>query len=141
MVAPVIAWWNSTDSSQYSSYSWGTVDAGSVSADNTFNIWNDKGGGAGSSTATSVTFTAKDSSGGDTGELVTGKWTEVKCTSYGDSTFTTVGGTTTKAIGYASANQTVPSNQKAICVVHENIPGGATAGTVNFKLRCSYQYV
>jgi hypothetical protein len=141
MVAPVITWWNATDTSQYSSYSWGTVDAGSISSDNTFNIWNDKGGSAGSSTATSVTFTAKDSAGGDTGELVTGKWTEVKCTSYGDTTFTAVGGTTVKEIGYSTGVQTIPSNQKAVCVVHINVPSNATAGTVNFKLRVSYTYV
>lgn len=141
MVAPVITWYNSTDTVQYSSYSWGTVDAGTISSSNTFDIWNDKGGGAGSSTATSCTFTAKDSSGRDTGELVTGTWTEVKSTSYGDVTFTPVGGTTTKAIGYASADQTLPSDEKAVCVVQINVPGSATAGTVNFKLRASYQYV
>lgn len=156
MAAPIFSWWNEANTAQQSSWAIGTIDAGSVSADTTFLIWNNRGGASAVSDATSCTITTKDNAGGDTGELVTNKWIEVKVVSLGEATFTAIGGTTVKAIGAGGGapaqtiqglanNGTVgdPTADKCYAKVtcHANVPATASAGTVNFLLRVSYQYV
>lgn len=141
MVAPVITFWNSGDTSEYTSLDYGSIDSGQTTAVTTINIWNDKGGTASSSTATSTIISVLTSTGGSTGnDLVEDKWYNVECTSYGDVAYTAIGGATTKAIGYASADQTIPSNQKAVILTKLIVPSGTISGTTTFKVRVSYTY-
>lgn len=151
MAAPVVSWYNELNDTQETSWDLGVVDAGSTSPDKKFLIWNNRGGTANVSDMTNCTITTKDTSGGDTGDLVTGTWIEVLCDSKGDTAFTPVGGTTTHPIG-ANGTQTISGatndgstansvNNFAEITVHANVPLLATAGTVDFVLRVSYQYV
>lgn len=152
MAAPIVSWYDASNTTQQTSWDIGTVDAGSVSADAQFLIWNNRGGTTDVSDMTNCTITTKDSSGGDTGELVTGKWVEVKVDELGESSFTPIGGTTTHPIGNGitagtiagTANDGTLENADAnncLLTVHANVPATATAGNYQFLLRVSYQYV
>lgn len=152
MPAPIVSWYDASNTTQQTSWDIGTVDAGSVSADTQFLIWNNRGGASDVSDMTNCTITTKDSSGGDTGELVTDTWIEVQVDELGEQTFTPIGGTTTKEIGNGItagtisgvANDGTLANADAnycLLTVHANVPATATAGNYNFLLRVSYQYV
>lgn len=154
MAQPVVSFWNANNTAQITSYDVGVVDAGSVTTDTTFLIFNNKGGSTAVSDMTNVTVTTKDSAGGNTGEFIANKWVEVKCPAMGDVTFTPVGGTTTKAIKAkgasvasgvikGSVNDGTSANAQdnyAEIIVHVNVPALATAGVVNGLFRCSYQH-
>ena len=141
MVAPNIEFWNSTSTVKYTTLDYGSLDAGQTTAVTTINIWNDKGTVLNSSTANGVTITTMTSGLLNTGStLVDSKWYNVECTSYGDAVYTAVGGLTTKAIGYASANQTIPKNQKAVVLTKLIVPSGASTGIQNFYIRVTYTY-
>jgi len=141
MVAPVITFWDSGDSAEYTSLDYGSIDAGQTTSVTTINVWNDKGGGAGSATASNVVMKTVTSGGAYSGiALVDDKWYNVECTSYGDVVYTAIGGATSKAIGYASADQTIPTNQKAVVLTKIIVPVGATSGSISFKIRASYTY-
>ncbi|PYY28387.1 putative phage protein [Paenibacillus illinoisensis] len=130
----------------------GTWDAGSVSTDTTLLIWNNRGGTTAVSDMINCTITTKDSAGGDTGELVVGRWIEVKVDSMNETTFTPVGGGTTKTIqggGSAGAgtikgtvNNGADTNvtNYAKVTLHANVPTTATAGNVDFLTRVAYQF-
>lgn len=152
MAAPIVSWWNATNDVQQTSWDIGTVDAGSVSPDTQFLIWNNRGGTTAVSDMTNCTITTKDASGGDTGELVINRWIEVRVDELGETTFIPIGGTTTKQIGNGitagvisgAANDGTLANADAnycLITVHANVPATATAGNYNFLLRVSYQYV
>lgn len=157
MPAPIVSWYTQDNTSQVTQWDIGTVDAGSVSAPFSVLIWNNRGGSAAVSDMTNCTITTKDSSGGNTGELVTNTWIEVRVDSLSESNFTPVGGTVTKDIrGKAAANPAGvikgSANDGAIATVasqgnfseltlRANVPPTATAGLVNFLTRVSYQYV
>lgn len=155
MPAPVVSWYNQANDTQETSWDLGVVDAGSVSNDKTFLIWNNRGGSSALSDMTNCTVTTKDDAGGDTGALVTGTWIEAQIDSMGETSFTPIGGTTTKAIEAGGTNTTgnqtisgatndgTKSNAEdnfAEATFHANVPSDATAGTINFLLRVSYQY-
>lgn len=155
MAAPQVTWTNSAGTTQ-NSWAIGTVDIGTTSADTTFLVWNNKGGAGVVSDMTNVTITTKDSNGGDTGtELVTNKWIEVKCVSMSESTFTPIGGQTTKAIKASGAsvaagtisgatNDGTYNNAKnnfSEIVLHAKVPTVVnTSGSINFFVRVAYQY-
>jgi len=155
MAAPIVSWYNAANDTQQTSWDLGVVDAGSVSADTQFLIWNNRGGGSAVSDMTNCTITTKDDAGGDTGALVTDTWIEVQVDSMGESSFTAIGGTTTKAIEAGgintTGNQTIAGainsgdlaadDNYAGVTLHANVPATATAGSVNFLTRVSYQYV
>lgn len=141
MVDPVITIWNSGDTAQYTEIDYGAIDAEQSTAETTINVWNDKGGGANSVTATAVTITTITTAGLLTGlDLVNDKWYNVKCTSFGDAVFTAVGGATTKAIGSAAGVQTIPKNAKAIVVTKNIVPSTATSGLRQYKVRVAYTF-
>lgn len=97
------------------------------------------------------TITTKDQNGGDTGELVTGRWVEVRVDSMGENTFTPIGGGTTKTIqaeGTGAGIISGASNNGAVTALanfakvtlHVNVPTTATAGNVDFLTRVAYQF-
>lgn len=153
MASPIVSWYNLANDTQVTQWQLGTVDAGSVSPDITFLIWNNRGGTEDVSDMTNCTITTKDSAGGNTGELVEGKWIEVKVDTMSEVTFTPIGGTVTKSIKAANpapagtikgtANDGTKTNSPqnfAQVTLHANVPAIATAGNVDFLLRVAYQY-
>ncbi|MNB95577.1 hypothetical protein D3C81_693970 [compost metagenome] len=153
MAAPVISWYKADNTTQVTSWDIGTVDAGTVSNDTTFLIWNNRAGTGAVSDMTACAVTTKDSSGGNNGEIITNKWIEIKVDSMNESTFTPIGGTTTKTVQAAGAaagtisgavNDGTTANAAvnfAKITVHANVPAIATAGNVSFLTRIAYQYV
>lgn len=153
MPAPTVSWYNVDNTAQETSWQIGTVDAGSPSQYKTFLIWNNRGGSSALSDMTGCTITTKDISGGDTGELVTGKWVRVRVDSMSETSFTEIGGTTTKAIkagGSAPAGTIKGTNNDgtkansaanfAQVTVYAQPSVTATAGNVDFLLRISYTF-
>lgn len=154
MAMPQVSWYTADNSTQVTQWNIGTVDAGSVSTEFDVLVWNNRGGAGVLSDMTNCTVTTKDQSGGNTGELITNTWIEVKCLSAGESAFSPIGGTTTHAIkgGGAAAAGVISGavNDGSIAnaaanfaslALHANVPGTATAGAVSFITRVAYQYV
>ena len=98
MPAPIVTWRTQDDSALFENWAIGTVDAGSTSNNVSFLIWNNRGGGTDVSDMQNCTITTKDNSGGNTGEVITNRWVWVKVDSLGESSFTAIGGDTTKII-------------------------------------------
>lgn len=155
MAQPVISWYDATNVNPITAWNIGTVDAGHVSPDVSFLIWNNRGGGTALSDATQCTITTVDASGGNTGDVITDKWIEVKVDTMNESTFTAIGGTTTKDIkaggtnagagvikGTANNGTTQNSADNfAKVTLHANVPANAVAGNRSFMLRVSYHWV
>lgn len=155
MAAPVVYWYNSTNTEQQTSWSIGVVDAGSVSADTTFLIWNNRAGTEAVSDMTNCSITTKDSLGGDTGEIILNKWIEAKVDSLSETLYTPIGGSTSKSIqasgltsadagkikGTANDGTLTASTCFSKVTLHANIPSTATAGNFSFLTRVAYQYV
>lgn len=153
MAVPKVEWFNSENTAPVASWAIGTVDAGTISPATTFIIWNNRAGTSLVSDMTSCTISTKDASGGNTGELVTSKWIEVKVETLSETTFSAIGGTVTKAI---KAGGTAPAgtisgaindgtvagaaNSFAKVTLQANVPAIATAGNVDFLTRVSYLY-
>ncbi|MFF2157014.1 hypothetical protein ACFVVQ_17130 [Paenibacillus chitinolyticus] len=148
----VVQWFNATNTSQENSWDIGIVDAGDVSKEKTFYIWNNRSGTAAVSDMQNCTITTKDSAGGNTGELVLNKWIEMKCESMNETIFSSIGGAATRVIqagGGAGAGiikgtandgtvaNAVPNYAKII--VRANVPSNATAGNYAFLTRVAYQ--
>ncbi|OCL28613.1 hypothetical protein U472_00200 [Orenia metallireducens] len=158
MPAPIVSWYDPNNNA-VSQWNIGTVDAGSVSADFTVDIWNNKGGTNDVSTMQNCQITTKDSAGGNTGELVTDTWIKARCDSLQNGsadTFGAIGGTITKTIeaegatnpgeisGLANTgdpNAAADNANFARVTLHAEVPPTATAGNVVFLTRVSYQYV
>ncbi|NGQ95329.1 hypothetical protein G3578_09195 [Brevibacillus sp. SYP-B805] len=163
MPAPAVSWYKTDNVTALPKWEIGTIDAGSTSPALGVLIWNNRGGTSDLSTMTNCTITTKDSAGGDTGELVTNTWIEVRVDSMGETGFTKIGGSVTKAIqaggNTVNATGTYSPNTKEILGVandgsianskgnfaqvtlQANVPATATAGNVNFLTRVAYQYV
>ena len=151
MADPIITFWDSTDSTQLSSIPWGSCGKGVETSEYTMNVWNNKGGSSPVDDAincsiTTMTYTGLES--GDTvangQEVVSDTMLNAKCTSYGDTSFTAVGGSTTTPIGYTTSTATLkgstatPSEQKATVVLKMSVPSDATGASINFKIRLNY---
>lgn len=155
MAAPIVSWYEGNNSAEITNWAIGVVDAGSVSTEKQMLIWNNRGGSSAVSNMTNCTITTKDSSGGDTGELVLNTWIEVQVNSMGEVDFTPIGGTTTKVIEASGVTAGVgeilgtindgtvansPDNFADV-TLRANVPSNATAGNISFLTRVSYQYV
>lgn len=152
MPAPIVSWWNSTNTTQMTSWDTGVVDAGTVGPDTQFLIWNNRGGATAVSDMTNCVITTKDISGGNTGDVVVERWVEVRVDKLGETTFTPIGGTVTHPIGNGVTAQTISgaandgttansnANYSSI-TLHWAVPSTATAGQRNWLTRVSYQYV
>lgn len=152
MPAPIVSWYDSTNTTQQTSWNAGTVDAGTTGPDTQFLVWNNRGGATAVSDMTSCVITTKDTSGGNTGDVVVEKWVEVRVDKLSETTFTPIGGTTTKAIGNGVTAQTIAgaANDGTVAnsnanytslTLHLKVPATATAGSRNWLTRVSYQYV
>ncbi|MCR8641562.1 hypothetical protein NV379_02730 [Paenibacillus sp. N1-5-1-14] len=150
---PQVRWFNSQNTAQVDNWNIGTVDAGSTSPETTLLIWNNRGGTTVASDMKNVTITTKDSKGDNTGELVTDKWIKVKVATMSETSFTPIGGETTKSIkaGGTTAAGTISGaindgtttnalNNFAKVTLIAEPSATATAGNVDFLLRVAYQY-
>lgn len=156
MAQPIISWRTETNNATIPSLDFGTVDAGSVSLPKNVILFNNYAGTTAVSDATNGSITTKDSSGGNTIELVMNKWIEYKNLSdSADANFDGIGGTVSKPIKAETASAGVISgaiNDGNINTLatkanfakpsfRPNIPTTATAGQVNFLIRYQYQYI
>lgn len=154
MAAPIVSWYTADNSSQVTQWDIGTVDAGSISNTFTVLIWNNRGNSTAVSDMTNCSITTKDNAGGNTGELVTNTWIEVKVDSLSETSFSAIGGTVTHDLRAQAANspaktikgtsntgQLTDEANFAKLTLRANVPPTATAGLVNFLTRVSYQYV
>lgn len=152
-MAVAISWWKPDNMSQWTKWEIGTVDAGNTSKNDTFLIWNNRGGSSAMSNAEECTLTTKDIAGGDTGELVTEKWIWAKVDTMGETGYSAIGGATTKAIkaggtapagtisGAANDGTVAASANNFAQVTLQARPSvTATAGNVDFLLRLTYLY-
>ncbi|MBU7316163.1 hypothetical protein [Paenibacillus oleatilyticus] len=161
MASPIFQWMDISNTTQVTSIPFGQIDAGNTSPDTTVLIWNNRGGTSAVADATNCSITTKDVSGGNggtdasniTNEVVFKKFVEVRVDTMSETTFTPVGGVTTKAIkagGSAPAgtikgsiNDGTKTNAKdnfAQVTTHIKIDPLATAGNVDFLMRIAYQH-
>lgn len=156
MAAPVVSFYSRDNTTQVTLWDIGTIDAGTVS-DPPFGllVWNNRGGTSAVSDMENTTITTKDTAGGNTGDLVTNTWIEVRVDSLSESTFSAIGGTVTRplratdgtvAAGVIKGTANDGTKTNAIANFSEvslraNVPGTATAGLYEFLVRISYQYV
>jgi len=141
MVAPNIECFDELDVASLDSISFDSTDKDTVTAEKTFNIYNDKTGAAGSATATSCRLSIKtlwDAAIGAT--IVDEGWVKAKCTSYGDAVFTDMIGNINKEIGSTNSVDTIPSTECAIVVLKIAIPADAIGRIHGFKIFIDYQY-
>lgn len=152
MPAPIVSWYDASNTTQQTSWDTGVVDAGSVGPNTQFLIWNNRAGATAVSDMTSCVITTKDTSGGNTGDVVVEKWVEVKVDELGEGTFTAIGGTTTHPIGNGITAQTISGAANdgtlasadanyCLLTLHWAVPATATAGQRNWLTRVAYQYV
>lgn len=92
VLQPLVSWFKQTnlDNEQVNNWDIGVVNASEVSQDFTFLIWNNRKGSTDVPDMQNAVIMTKDSSGGNTGELVLGQWIEVKVEGI-DSTFNPIG--------------------------------------------------
>lgn len=168
MAAPLITWWDNSNSTQLSRWEIGVIDAGSTSPEKEFLIWNNRMGDSTTviSDAINCVLTTKDVGGlngvGTTAEeLITGKWVNVCCLSAGKdpnvlSDWTPVGGATTQEVRAGGSSASTEgllaggTNDGTIGGAEANfirvkakviVPNTALAGRVDYLLRLMYQYV
>lgn len=163
MAAPIVSWRSEDNSEEVLSWEVGTVDAGTPSDDFTVLVWNNYNGALDVSAMTDCTITTKDTSGGNTGDIIKGQWVKVWLPDANETVPTAVGGAVTHPI--KATGNTVNSdgtfaadvgqilgvkndgdmlNSKAnYCKLklRLDVPGIATAGNVPFLVRVSYRYV
>ena len=102
MAAPVVSFYDISGTNEITNWPLGEVDAGSETEPLEFTIWNNKGGSEPVSHMKNVRITTVNSAGGETGDVVTGKWVHVVVNGEDDS----ADGHSGKAIGGNSlANQ------------------------------------
>lgn len=125
---------NSGNQVAFGSATKGSVAAPTRSGQTPFHLWNDKNGGS-AKTMKSVTLTVKDSSGGNTGQFISGTsmnsnkpFFEMRsqgssgCPDDAQASFKPVGGTIALAIG------DIPPNSRRSIYVQCNVPADATSG-------------
>jgi hypothetical protein len=98
MAAPIVSWRVQNNSAVLNNWNIGTVDAGFTSDNISFLVWNNHNGSEDVSDMQNCVITTKDSSGGNTGEVVLNTWIEVRVDSLSEGSFTPIGGETTKTI-------------------------------------------
>ncbi|GAA0135618.1 hypothetical protein YSY43_24580 [Paenibacillus sp. YSY-4.3] len=151
-IAPIVEFTQPNGTSQVNSLDFLTVDAGTVSKDFSILIWNNRGKSSAVSNMEHCTITTQDQNGGNTGELVTGRWIEVRVDSMDETSYTPIGGNNTKTIqakgagageiSGAANNGTVDGAKAnyAQVTLQANVPSLATAGNIDFLIRVAYQF-
>ena len=166
MPTPIFQVYESGGTTVATSHSFGQVKAGNDSAVYTVEVWNNKGGSSPVSDVIEATVTVTDASGGNTVDVVTGKYMNVNVngeTASGGSTlvWTAIGGTSKapiRAAAYTSASDsggggkfdgTVPAGTTAAtatanCGIMQFkivLPNNATSGKKTGKIRFEGYYV
>ena len=157
MAAPSISIVNEQDQT-IANWDAGTIQANNDSTVLTMRVWNNRGGGTAVSDLKECTVTSLDTDGGASSDVVSGRWIQVNVNSVdgNTTTWTQVGGTTTKSIradgvpvsdGYiikGTTNDGSTNNSKTnYCTIRVKIhvPLNATPGTKTCKLRINGYYV
>ena len=164
MATPIFQVYESGGTTVATSHSFGQVKAGNESAEYTVEVWNNKGGSSVVADVIEATVTTTDASGGNTGDVVTGKYMNLNVNgeaSGGNPTWTAIGGTTKapiRAAGYTSADDsggggkfdgTVPAGTTAATATKNCgimkfkivLPSNATSGKKTGKIRFEGYYV
>lgn len=152
MTAPMVSWYDETNTTQETAWDSGTIDAGTTGPEKKFLIWNNRGGATPVSDMENCVITTKAQDGSDSGPLVTEKWVEVQVDDLGDPDFTAVGGQETHPIGNGITAQTISgaandgslangSANNCLLTARVAVPATASAGATNYLLRVSYTYV
>lgn len=138
MTAPVVSWRTRDNSQQLLKWELGVVDAGTTSRDFGFLIWNNYRDGTGNgetdvANMEDCTITVKDEFGGDTGDLVTGQWIEVRVdNSTGDGNFHKIGFDVVSGLPVTHPIQTNGSTVYNGVISTPNVPPHTSAnGTVS----------
>lgn len=138
MVDPKIELYDSSGANKLIDYSFGSNAKGD-SITGSFRIYNDKGGTLSSDTATNCKVLIKTLWKTFTGLApIDDDWISVKSTSYGDTSYTTLSSGDRKSIGYASANDTIPSNEYATLDIKIDIPSDAIGKLYSIGLHIDY---
>lgn len=82
-IAPKVEFTQPNGTTPVSLLDFDTVDAGTFSREFSILVWNNRGQSSAVSDMTQCTVTTHDQNGGNTGELVTGRWIEVRVDSMG----------------------------------------------------------
>lgn len=155
MAGPNITLYNEANSELVSTWTVGTVQAQTPSAELVVNIWNNKAGGSDVSDLKDCSVTVLDSNGSTyTEEVAKNKWVEVNVKSVdgNTTTWTAIGGETTHAIkantgvsdnsisGEKNNGATVESKNCCTMKLRVNAPINATPGSKQFKVRLTGYY-
>lgn len=155
MAGPNITLYNGSNNSLVSTWTVGTVQAQTPSAELVVNIWNNKAGGTDVSDLKDCSVTVLDSNGSTYAEEVAkNKWVQVnvKAVDGNTTTWTSIGGTTTHAIkantgvsdnsisGAKNSGTTVESKNCCTMKLRVNAPINATPGSKQFKVRLTGYY-
>ena len=164
MPTPIFQVYESGGTTVATSHSFGQVKAGNDSAVYTVEVWNNKGGSSSVSDVIEATVTTTDASGGNTGDVVTGKYMNLNVNgakSGSTLTWTPIGGKAKapiRAAAYTPANDsngggkfdgTVPAGSTAAAATHNCgimqfkivLPSNATSGKKTGKIRFEGYYV
>lgn len=135
MAAPIVSWYSRDNKKPLNNWNIGTVDAGTVSNEFGFLIWNNRGNSVSQgrtpvSTMTDCVITVRDSAGGLSGnELVKGQWVEVKVDTMKEHEFSKLGSTEKPVVGREGS----PSPESNFLPVEHPIQCDAKA----FAKKCS----
>jgi hypothetical protein len=153
-MAPLISWFKADNTTPFASWEVGQHDTGTVTADETVLIWNNKAGGVTISDAENCIVTTKDLSGGNTGDVVVDTWVETKCVAAGNTSFIPIGGLSTNSIraagasagsgvikGTSNVGSLTDTDNYAQILLHLNIPVTGNPGTYSLLLRLGYSFV
>ena len=159
MAAPSITVVNDATNTTITNWSVGIVKANQSSNVLAIQIWNNRGGSTALSDLRDASITALDINGGNTSDPVANLWLHVNVpTMDGPSTWTAVGGTTTKFIRGESISATqgniisgVANDGNAATQASQgnytkvnlrvDVPINATPNTYNFKTRINGYYI
>ena len=159
MAAPSITVVNASTNATQTNWAAGVVKANQSSAVLGIRIWNNRGGSTALADLRDTSITSLDIDGGNTSDPVANKWLKVNVpTMDGASSWTAVGGTTTKFIraetvtasegnvlkGTANDGNAATTASKKNYVnvnLRIDVPINATPATYNFKARINGYYV
>jgi hypothetical protein len=149
MVEPIVSFYEETDTTELDDDNpeiYGTVIFGLSSEPKVIHIWNDKGGGAGSTPMYNTKIKIVTLTGVETGdtiadgqELVTGKWVGVKSLTNSDVDYTLLGDGVEMVLGDILTN----TSHNIECKI--NVPLGATPsppdGEIFFELQVIHSLI
>ena len=159
MAAPIVKFYDASGTNEITSWPLGEVDAGSDTAHLTFTVWNNKGGASDVSHMKNVRITTVNDQGGETGDVIQGKWVHVKVNGTGGESGTGVGGNSTsnqaqvwgEGVDYTTegyiikgtANDGVKAHSTSNYATIEawvSVPANANEGEKPFIVRVPYSY-